>query len=68
MAMVFRVIKHEVIPLCGSYEVRFAAVQALGDCKRNDSLPASRHRGDLLGIEWINGKAFSRMLNKVREP
>ena len=59
------------------YEVRFGegndpkffyeVTPKPGDCE-GTVLTSEQVRRDLLGIEWINGKAFSRMLNKVREP
>ena len=52
---VFRVIKHEVIPLCGSYEVRFADGRE-SKFFYGDDLP-SRQRGDSLTSEQAREQA-----------
>jgi len=63
---VFRVIKHEVIPLCGSYEVRFAD----GRVSRffyYDNVLARRLRPGILTIEqaFEQAKALARAERKT---
>jgi hypothetical protein len=53
---VFRVIKHEVIPLCGSYEVRFADGRE-SKFFYGDDLPSRRLRGDSLTSEQAREQA-----------